>query len=400
MLPLSRYYLAAGVLVGLIFHTGVPEGIHIKDIEVSHKFKETLTVQAMIYPSDNIKYVTVHIKSEDNIIDNTYPMILNPSGKIFSSINLEKFPIIPFSTLDIWFDVEKNDGTKFNNEPINYIYEDNRFDWKTIIIDEFVISWYQDNPDLGEKILRSAHEGLTRIQNLFEIPSPKGIHIYAYSDAAEMQEALSLSGSWVAGHSKPELNIVMVSLPPGSEQKLEIERQIPHELTHVLLFEKIGESYDNLPRWLNEGLATAAEINPNPNHQVILEKAYDHDALIPIEDLCTRFPSNSTNIQLSYAEANSFVSYLQTEYGKKVIEELILSYSNGKSCELGIYNVFDRTLSELEVEWHRAVFDKTSQHSRIEESIPLIIVVAILFIVPIGLGAIRLFKIKEHETNL
>jgi len=402
MLSLHKFFLVVGVSISLLFNTGESGDINIKDIEISHSFNEFMTVQAMIYPTDLIESVNVHIQYKDSVIDNKYPMNLNPSGKTFSSINLNKTPFIPFSTLKIWFEVEKKDGTIFNNDPIYYFYNDNRFNWKTLKTNEFEIAWYQDTPALGEKVLQTAQEGISKIQKTVTVPVPVGIQIYVYSNAAEMREALMFSPSltsWIVGHSKPELKVVLVSIPPGIEQAKEINRQIPHELTHILLFEKIGEGYNDLPRWLNEGLASKAEINPNPDYQAILKHAHDHDALIPLEDLCIHFPSNSNNIQLSYAEANSFVSYLQTEYGMEIIEELVQSFENNRSCEQGIQSVFNRSLSELETDWQRTLFNGQSLHSRVEESIPLIIIIAILFIGPIFLGTIRLIKIKSRRSR-
>ena len=399
MLSLSKFYLVVGVSIGLLFQIVEPTDINIKDINISHSFNEFITVQALIYPTDQIESVNVHIQSKDTIIDNKYPMSLNPSGKTLSSINLNETSFIPFSTLKIWFEVEKKDGTIFHYDPRYYFYDDNRFDWKILKTNEFEIAWYQDTPALGEKVLQTAQEGISKIQKLVTVPVPVGIKFYVYSNAAEMRDALMFSPSttsWIVGHSKPELKVVLVSIPPGGEQAREISRQIPHELTHVLLFEKIGESYNNLPRWLNEGLASKAEINLNPDLQVILENAHDNDVLIPLVDLCTNFPSDSNKIQLSYAEASSFVSYLQTEYGGEIIEELVQSYVLNSNCELGFQNVFDQSLTEIEADWHRTIFNTPSLHSRIEESIPLLIIIAILFVGPIGLGTIRLIKIKSR----
>jgi len=374
----------------------------VKNIEISHKFGEQINIQAAIESTDQIKLISAHIHSEDNKIKLNAPMNLTLSGQISGSYDLELLPISPFSMLSIWFDVEMSDGTQFTSEISNYFYEDNRFQWETITTDEFIISWHQDNPDFGTEILEAAYQGLTRIQNLIDVPNPEDIHIYVYSNPGELQEALSFSESstsWVAGHTKPDLKVVLVSIPSDDDQGPEIIRQIPHELTHVLLYEKIGDGYANIPRWLNEGLATTAEAYPNPEYQTILENMYSQKYLIPFADLCAAFPSDPGKIQLAYAEAYSFVSYIQREYGKDKIEDLIQSYSSDKDCSLGVIKAFNISLTDLETGWRQDTFKESSLTSKLREAVPLIIIVMFIFIVPIGLVGSKLIRKKKRESH-
>ncbi len=79
------------------------------------------------------------------------------------------------------------------------------------------------------------------------IPNP--VIIYVYRDPADLQSALSLvQQSWVAGHANPDLGIILLSIPDSPSQRMELERQIPHELMHLLLYQKTVDSYTSLPR--------------------------------------------------------------------------------------------------------------------------------------------------------
>jgi hypothetical protein len=200
------------------------------------------------------------------------------------------------------------------------------------------------------------------------------------------------STSWVAGHADPDLGVIMVSLPPGPEQILEIKRQIPHELVHILLFEKLGSRYSAMPRWLNEGLATVAELFPNPDYQLLLEKAYEREGLIPILDLCSSFPIDAANFQLSYAESYAFTWYLLQTYGNDKIEGLIQAYANGQACDQGIHTVYGESLTNLEAAWRLARFNENLFFNTWIESLPLIIVFGFVFLVPIGLIILKLGK--------
>jgi len=403
MQPLSRIIQIASVLISSVISSGNFDGVQIDDITITHKFGEQLNIQVRIEPSEKIKDINVHIQTEDKIINTFVPLTLNSSGEFYCSLIIDQLPISPFSTLSIWFEVETNDEENFTSDTTKYFYEDNRYQWTTIKNDEFVISWYQDNPDLGEDILKAANEGMARIQSLLELPNPKSIQIFAYSNASDLHGALNFSPSstsWVAGHTQPDQKVILVSLEPGEEQILEIERQIPHELTHVLLYEKIGIQYANLPQWLNEGLASTAEINPNPEYQEILKIAYDQNSLIPLETLCGSFPSDPRNVQLSYAEANSFITYLQTEFGKEKIKDLIESFLTEDSCTQGVLTTFDIPLVDLESDWHRSIFNENSILGASGETIPLLIIIVVVFIVPIGMVGSRLIIISKRDKPL
>ena len=108
------------------------------------------------------------------------------------------------------------------------------------------------------------------------------IVIFIYSSEEELQSTLASVGqTWVGGHADPGLGSVVVSLPPGVDQSLEIQRLIPHEITHILLYRFMGSEYQYLPAWFSEGIASQMEFFSRPDYDLILEKANGDRALIP-----------------------------------------------------------------------------------------------------------------------
>ena len=53
--------------------------------------------------------------------------------------------------------------------------------------------------------------------------------------------------------------VVFLSIAPGSRHKVLMQKQIPHELAHVLLYRYVGENYNRLPLWLLEGSSSIAD---------------------------------------------------------------------------------------------------------------------------------------------
>jgi hypothetical protein len=392
---LSRIFIFLGLFFGVIISAVADGGFQVIDVQISHIFNEQLGIHATVEPFEQINQVTVLIQFEDENIFAEDLMTLSQSGEIYQTYNLTQKPIPPFTNLIIWFEAKYKDGTTYTSESFSYFYDDNRFQWKSLKTEEFTIYWYQDTYNLGQEIKTSAYEGLTRIQNLIKVPIVDGIKIFAYSSVEEMQDTLLFSGgstSWVAGHADSDLGVIIVSLPPGPQQKQEIQRQIPHELMHVLLNEKLGAGYSNLPRWLNEGLASSSELALNSDFQLLLDTVYDRDALIPVSDLCTIFLTDAASFQLSYAESYAFTQFLQQTYGNNKMEELLQAYSNGVGCDQGVANVFGSTLPELEEEWRQVMFNEIPFQDNLNESFPLIIVLGFAFIVPIGMLVINVNK--------
>jgi hypothetical protein len=188
-----------------------------------------------------------------------------------------------------------------------------------------------------------------------------------------MQSALQLNSAivpWIAGHADPSRGIIMVTIPPGPAQSLEIRRQVPHELNHVLLYQKLGERYQLQPRWLMEGLASNAELFPHPDYPLLLEKAPARGVLIPFEQLCSSFPTDAANFQLAYAQSSSLVWYLQSEYGTNGLEALLSAYGGGLGCERGAETALGAGLSELERDWRQVTFNESPWRNSLQNILP------------------------------
>jgi hypothetical protein len=201
-----------------------------------------------------------------------------------------------------------------------------------------------------------------------------------------MRAALqTLSGNWVGAHTDPDLDVMVVSLPAGPEQRLEMERQIPHELMHLLLFQWLGPGYANLPTWLDEGLASIAELYPNPDYLVLLDNAVDKDELLPMASLCDTFPRDASSAFLAYAQATSFTRFLQQQYGSAGLGKLAEAYADGMTCERGVQVALGSTLKQLELRWRREAFGNAATLRALANLSPWLVVLILVLIVPIWL---------------
>jgi len=206
--------------------------------------------------------------------------------------------------------------------------------------------------------------------------------IYIYPNQAALQETLNIAGQdWLAGYADPDLNLVLTSITPRPDQQLEIQRHIPHEITHVRLYQFLGDGYHNLPVWLNEGLASLAEFYQNPDYKHILETRKENSSLLLFKTLCGSFPANTTEAGTAYAQSDSFVRFIHQEYGSIGLQSLMNAYAQGHSCENGAVEALGKNLSQLESQWWQATFNENPPQMR-TSLLAWIILLIIALVVP------------------
>ena len=179
-------------------------------------------------------------------------------------------------------------------------------------------------------------------------------------------------------------------------QKIIMQQQIPHELAHVLLYRYLGENYNRLPTWLLEGIASLAELYPNPDYQLALKRAVEQNTLMPISALCGPFSRDASQAFLSYAEAASFTRYLHTNYGISKLDLLLRTYADGISCETGALQVYGQSLAHLDARWQESALGANLLGVALRATAPYLIILAIILAYP----AIQLFSAKtKRERN-
>jgi hypothetical protein len=215
-----------------------------------------------------------------------------------------------------------------------------------------------------------------------------------------MLAALSSSNKkWLAGHADPDLGIILVSIPPGPDQQLEIERQIPHELAHVMLYYTDANTYANLPAWLNEGLASLVELYHDPDYPPLLQSAYESGALLPIATLCQDFPTETQSARLAYAESASFTKYLYDQFGTTGINRLMAAYSSGIECQLAVRRALGTDLPLLEGRWRQAEFSQQAVQTTLHGYFPWIILLGLILVGPLLLMVVILHQ-KSSRVDL
>ena len=265
---------------------------------------------------------------------------------------VQKLGIEPFTKITYWWQIDFADSEIYFTDPAFFVYEDNRFNWQSLDNTNVTAHWVEGDITRGQDILNLANDSVTRIQRDLALPAPDPVNLYIYPSTGQLQSSMRMGGAtWIGGHSHPEFGAVLLAAPVGIEGQISLERDIPHELVHILLYQRMGDQYHNLPTWLNEGLATLQEGVPNPAYIFELDRAARENALLSMNSLCASFPISEEDALLAYAQSASFTQYLLDIYGVGGISLLLDAYQEGTSCEGGVQRVYQRPISQLESEW-------------------------------------------------
>jgi hypothetical protein len=409
-LALNIFWLAFPILGNS--ELGVPEdvawakaaaaaNVQVLNPEATYTFGGELTLRAIIQSEVPVQSVVVFLQATGTQNAIQGQAIPEEEGHFIYVHDLNKQPLRAFAKINYWFGILLQNGEIVASPIFSFYYEDNRYTWQTLEFKPFRLHWYEGNLSFAQEIFNTAWDGWVRAKRILPIFPPERVEIYVYASAREVQSTLQLGAqTWVAGHADPDLGVIAVSLPPGPEQRLEMARQIPHELMHIMIYKKAGDAYVNLPVWFNEGLASAVELYPDPNYPLLMQTAYQKDGLIPMTGLCQSFPKNASSALLAYAEASSFVNYLYRRFGNTGMEALLKIYADGLACERGFEAALGSPLAKVEQRWLRETFETSPALSGLENLMPWVVVLAVIVVVPLAIGVRGIALNRKEEAEI
>ncbi|MFQ5616911.1 MAG: peptidase MA family metallohydrolase [Anaerolineales bacterium] len=371
--------------------------------EVQYIFGQQITFRASIRSDIPIQEVLVFFQAQGD--PNTIIGVAMDDGETVVYVHdVTGRYVQVFSTVEYWFRVTLEGGEVQTSETFSFFYGDNRFVWQTLEGPPFRVHWYEGDVSFAQFVLDTARLGVVQSARILDAEPPANVDIYAYANLDDYQLARGLMGPlWAGGHADPKVGLIVVSLPDGVGQQLNVERKIPHEVAHIMLYQAAGEGFWNLPTWLNEGFASMMELNPNPDYHFLLATGFENDVLLPLSVLCAPFPRDASGAVLSYAESTAFVRYLEQTYGPAGVRALVREYGGGAGCENGpLAAPFNKTLARLERDWRGAAFSENVTLTALSELSPWLALMAAILLGPLiaATGTLRRRPLSEQSMLL
>ncbi|UCG24301.1 MAG: hypothetical protein JSW55_19635 [Chloroflexota bacterium] len=267
-------------------------------------------------------------------------------------IDLTQLRLAPFTTVTYWWTVKDEDGNEVETDRQKIEYVDDQFAWREIERDGVQIFWTGDEPAVGQGALDAVVNALPEIRAIMPSEPPSPLRIYVYPTAADLRSGLRLTGrDWVGAHAHPELGVILVSAGSPVTAATDLARTIPHELAHLYLYQATGVGYKSTPVWLDEGLASLLESEPNPFYATKLQEAAVAGETIALSDLCYTFPTDDEAVLLAYAQSADMIRYIQSRYGNQALRQMIVDLADGADCETVTERSLGISMATLNQNW-------------------------------------------------
>jgi len=351
-------FLVAFILALVLLPQGTvrADGITVTTSEADYAFAQQMTFHIAAQSDADIKSAVVVFRSGSGP-ERRAQATFEP-GKTIDITHVQRLAgnvLSPFSQVTYWWELTDVAGRKQSTPHQTIEYRDNRFAWQEVAESNVHALYYLGDVAYAQSVLGVARAALVRINEELAAPLPARVDVYLYASLDDLQSALLLAGrDWQGGQARPDLGVVLVAIQPGQEALVQMKRDIPHELTHLLVFQATGPGYARVPRWLDEGLASANEELAQPSYQLALEAAFRNKQLISLETLCAPFPADAGLAQLAYAQSQSFVQFLRNR-DPDAIRRLLGAYAGGATCSGGVEQATGSTLGALELAWRASL---------------------------------------------
>jgi len=113
--------------------------------------------------------------------------------------------------------------------------------------------------------------------------------------------------------------------------------------------------YNELPTWLDEGLAMRTEGPLEPEYIAFLNKAIAEGSLISVRSLSSPFSAHAAQSALSYVQSYSLVDFLIGNYGQSKMLELLNTFREGSGYDAALEKVYGFDMDGLDALWQEHI---------------------------------------------
>jgi len=255
----------------------------------------------------------------------------------------------PGSSLSYWWVLEDAGGNRLETEPTAVQINDERYTWRSLSQGLLTLYWYKGDEAFARELMDTAQQALARLASDTgaELESPAALYIYARSE--DLRGAMIFPQEWTGGVAYTRFSTIAIGISPD-----ELDwgkRAMTHELTHLVIHQVVFNPYNDLPTWLDEGLAMYAEGSLEPVFINLLVNAINEGSLITVRSLASPFSAYAEESALAYAQSYSLVGFLINNYGRSQMLELLNTFREGSGYDEALQNVYGFDMDGLNELW-------------------------------------------------
>ncbi len=300
----------------------------------------TLTLHLIVGSGPNERYLNVDITPGPSVEGQA---TLKTGGSNF---------VVAGADITYWLEAQDTAGNKTVTDKKLFWYADTRFDWKSVSDGNVTVYYYRNAEPTARELLTAAKETENKTGALLGTKG-RPFKVMLYNAPQEIIPAQSPQPSQTVAASLIRVGIayagedVVQVLSTGTAGARETAH---HEITHLFEHWVAG---NNLPAWLDEGMAVWGQDDPGREYLGALQTAIRNNSLLLIR-ATQSFPGKPDETILAYGQSYSVVKYLIDTYGGDKYRRLYeLIKANG--TDNALKEVYGLTVDELDAKWRESL---------------------------------------------
>jgi hypothetical protein len=163
----------------------------------------------------------------------------------------------PGSSVTYWWTVADAGGDKVKTDMARIQIEDNRYNWRSLTDGKVTLYWYKGDASFADELMATAQGALVRLAADTGAELEKPVKLYVYASSEDLRGSMIFPQEWTGGVAFTRYGIIAIGIGPGNLDWG--NRAVAHELTHLVIHQVTFNPYNDLPTWLDEGLAMNTE---------------------------------------------------------------------------------------------------------------------------------------------
>jgi len=344
--------LFAGLSPGLTLAAG---DIAVVSSTATPQFPSSLAFSVKATSGASITDVRLHYTVErDSFVKvvTEEKLEFSPSTSVAAAYNwdMRQSGGLPAGTVvDFWWTISDSAGKSLTSPQQKLSFDDTRFTWRTLKGSNITLYWYSGNAAFAQTLMDTAQAGLVNLEKNTGASLSRPVSIYIYNTADDMQGAMIFAQDWTGGATYPPYSTIVIGI--NSSNLDWGEGALVHELTHMVNYQMTANPYNDLPTWLDEGLAMYSEGPLDSTFKVSLITALAQDSFFTVRSMSSPFSTDAALSYLEYAQSYSLIDFLISTYGEAKMAALLATFHQGSTFDDALMKVYGFNMDGLYDLW-------------------------------------------------
>ncbi|HEY7358909.1 MAG TPA: peptidase MA family metallohydrolase, partial [Ktedonobacterales bacterium] len=225
---------------------------------------------------------------------------------------------------------------------------DTRFAWQHLGQGEISVYWYDQDTAYGQNLLNTAATEATTIEKDLNGTLSAPIRVLVYASNQDLRGGLPAdTPNWAGGVAFISLDEALIVV---GDAVYPLQRDLPHELTHLIFHEIAGVNCGGCPLWFDEGMAVYHQLYHEPEMQLAFDDAVKSKHLLAFNSIADRFPDDTDQAELAYAQSWNYLKYLYSTYGQPKMAHLVDALAK-TTFNTAFQQTFGLSPNQMENQW-------------------------------------------------